>query len=148
MPHGSAVRYNNQTIYRAIMITNHIMYGVKCSRCGHQFEDSYNGYTAWADEQQAWEAAEEEDWIERDGKHYCPACYEEDEESGDMVPKSPYPQAFRDFRHRMSSILPNLELQEDSQRQVMHCSYTLNSKQDAIQSHPSRKNKFGRFKNK
>lgn len=106
------------------MITNHIMYGVKCSRCGRQFEDSYNGFTVWADEQLAWEVAEEEDWIERDGKHYCPACYEEDEESGDMVPKSPYPQAFRDFRHRMSSILPNLEISEDGRRQVMYCSYS------------------------
>lgn len=100
------------------------MYGVKCSRCGCQFEDSYNGYSAWADEQQAWDAAEEEDWIERDGKHYCPCCYEEDEKSGDMVPKSPYPQAFSDFRHRMASILPDLVIGEDGLHQVMHCSYS------------------------
>lgn len=106
------------------MITNHIMYGVKCSRCGHQFEDSYDGYTLWADEQQAWEAAEEEDWIERDGKHYCPACYTEDEESDDFIPKPPYPQAFRDFRHRMSSILPDLEFGRDDSRVTMHCSYS------------------------
>lgn len=105
------------------MITKHIMYGVKCDRCGAQFVDSYNDYTAWADEGDAWSSASEEDWIERNGKHYCPCCYEYNEDENENVVKPPYPQAFRDFRLRMKSILPNLEIREDSKRQFMYTMY-------------------------
>lgn len=105
------------------MITNHIMYGIECNRCGHQFEDIYDGYNMWADEQQAWDSAEAEDWIERDGAHYCPACYEYYKDKEAIVVKPPYPQKFRDFRNRMKSILSNLELHEDGERQVMQCLY-------------------------
>lgn len=105
------------------MITKHIMYGVKCDRCGAQFEDSDTDYTAWADENDAWESASNEDWIEIDGKHYCPCCYTENEETEEFTPRPPYPQSFRDFRHRMRSILPNLEIREDSKRQFMCTMY-------------------------
>ena len=57
------------------------MYSVICDRCGKAFID---GIVAWLDEGTAKEQAMESEWAEIGDKHYCPDCYEFDDE---YVPK-------------------------------------------------------------
>lgn len=60
------------------MIVSEIFYGVKCNRCGEQYEDGEHSF--WSDESGAVENAMESEWIEEKGKHYCTKCYEYNEE--------------------------------------------------------------------
>jgi hypothetical protein len=76
------------------MITKAIFYGLKCDRCGEVYEDG-EGHTHWPDEDSAVEFAigfdEESEWIEEDGKHYCPECYTVDEETDEVKILPPIP---------------------------------------------------------
>ena len=69
------------------MIKPVTMYSVVCDRCGKQFVDEFNGIVAWLDEGTAKEQAMESEWVEICDKHYCPECYEFDEELDEYVPK-------------------------------------------------------------
>lgn len=62
------------------MIKTVTMYSVVCDRCGKTFIDEFNGIGAWLDEGTAKEQAMESEWAEIGDKHYCPDCYECDEE--------------------------------------------------------------------
>ena len=56
------------------------MFTVTCDNCKKQFEDEYNGYTAWGDFNDAWENASDSDWMGADfDTHYCPNCYHYDD---------------------------------------------------------------------
>lgn len=69
------------------MIKEVKMYSVVCDRCGKTFIDEFNGIAAWLDEGTAKEQAMESEWAEIDDKHYCPDCYELDDELDEYVPK-------------------------------------------------------------
>lgn len=71
----------------AIMIKEVKMYSVVCDRCGKSFIDEFNGIAAWLDEGTAKEQAMESEWAEIGDKHYCPDCYEFDDELDEYVPK-------------------------------------------------------------
>lgn len=100
------------------------MYGIRCDRCGAQFVDLDSDYSVWADEGHAWSAAEDKDWIMQDGKHYCPCCYEYDEDKDEIVAKPPYPQCFHSFRDRTKSILPFLDFSDEGGCQSMSSTYS------------------------
>lgn len=72
------------------MITPTIFYTLKCDRCKELFESS-EGFIGHVDEGSVWEDAENSDWIEYKGKHYCPDCYYFDEEKDEYIPLSDYP---------------------------------------------------------
>ena len=69
------------------MIKPVIMYSVICDRCGKAFIDEFNGIVAWVDEGTAKEQAMESEWVEIGDKHYCPDCYEFDDELDEYIPK-------------------------------------------------------------
>lgn len=54
------------------MLITSTFYNVQCDRCRKEYED-YD-YTWTADEHDAVERALDNDWVEIDGKHYCPDC--------------------------------------------------------------------------
>ena len=72
------------------MIKQVTMYSVVCDRCGKTFIDEFNGIVAWLDEGTAKEQAMESEWVEIGDKHYCPDCYEFDDELDEYVPKMIY----------------------------------------------------------
>ena len=72
------------------MIKPVTMYSVICDRCGKSFIDEFNGIVAWLDEGTAKEQAMESEWVEIGDKHYCPDCYEFDDELDEYVPKMIY----------------------------------------------------------
>lgn len=71
------------------MIEQKIFYGVKCDRCGTMCEGGEFEY--FDDESFAVENALESEWEEIGDKHYCPDCYEIDEETDEVKVYDPYP---------------------------------------------------------
>lgn len=67
------------------MIKPVTMYSVVCDRCGKSFIDEFNGIVAWLDEGTAKEQAMESEWVDICDKHYCPDCYEFDDELDEYV---------------------------------------------------------------
>lgn len=59
------------------------MYSVICDRCGRILEDG----AFWEDESSAIMYALNSKWVEIGEKHYCPDCYEFDDELDEYVPK-------------------------------------------------------------
>ncbi len=55
-----------------------------CDGCGERFMND-NGNVGYID-LDIWDEAEDRDWHEIDGKHYCPSCCEYDEEKDDYIP--------------------------------------------------------------
>lgn len=70
------------------MIKPVTMYSVVCDRCGKTFEA--DGNIAWTDPPSARFYALESEWVEIGDKHYCPNCYEFDDELYKYVPKMIY----------------------------------------------------------
>ena len=67
------------------MIKEVTYYDIICDRCGKSFsEESEMCYT---DKDSALMVAEQSEWIDINGKHYCPDCYELDEVTDKYVPK-------------------------------------------------------------
>lgn len=97
------------------MIVTEIFYGIKCNRCKNLFDDGEHSY--WSDEGSAEEYATESDWIEDKGKHYCPNCYEDNEEQDDYVIKPPYPNhlnQLKDFLKTTIGHTPSIKEMENS----------------------------------
>ena len=66
------------------MIKKVTYYDIICDRCGKSFsEESEMCYT---DKDSALMVAEQSEWREIGGKHYCPDCYELDEVTDEYVP--------------------------------------------------------------
>lgn len=59
-------------------IFEEIAYGVQCDRCEKVFEHPFSGSSLYVDKMIPFEYAQEYSWIEHEGKHYCPSCYEYD----------------------------------------------------------------------
>lgn len=55
-------------------------YSLMCDNCHKGYIESGSDYCVWLEESIAIESATENDWIEHEGKHYCPNCYEVDED--------------------------------------------------------------------
>lgn len=55
------------------------MFTIVCDGCKNDI-GSNQDYSCWNDPTCAEENAMESDWIKYEGKHYCPDCYDEDEE--------------------------------------------------------------------
>lgn len=90
------------------MITTAIFYGIKCDRCGEQYEDC-DDHTHWPNEESAIEFAinydKEGGWIERDGKHYCPGCYTVNEETDEEFLLPPIPINVKHIRQFIQKII-------------------------------------------
>lgn len=99
------------------MIITSVSYAVKCDRCDAVCEN-YDDVTHWDDESGAEENALNSDWVDLpNNKHYCPDCYEVDEETDKVIPKKPIPQYIkkvRDFLSRFYFIrLTKIEEKDD-----------------------------------
>ena len=66
------------------MIISNIFYAVKCDRCG-KVNENYDGIQFWASPENALELSVGEDWEEINNKHYCPDCFELNEEDETIV---------------------------------------------------------------
>lgn len=87
-----------------------IFHAVRCDRCGETHEGEYEYHV---DEQSAWESAQEDDWIEVDGKHYCPCCYhEENDENAPLKPLPPIYWTARAACRKLGSA-PRVEITEE-----------------------------------
>lgn len=78
------------------MITEQLFYGVRCDRCGDDYESS-GDYSYMTTKGDILDCAIDDDWEEIDGKHYCPCCYEknpdpEHDDDHEYRPKPPYPE--------------------------------------------------------
>ena len=85
------------------MIVSEIFYGVKCNRCGKQYEDGEHSF--WSDEDNAIDNAMESEWIEEKGKHYCPECYEYNEEKDENLPKKDFPEYIKKTKKFIDKML-------------------------------------------
>jgi hypothetical protein len=56
------------------MIQEVTMYTAVCDNCGEDIGSSQD-YSCWNDEVYALENATNSDWIQHEGKLYCPKCY-------------------------------------------------------------------------
>ena len=71
------------------MIKPLTMYSVVCDRCRKTFGED-DGIIAWTDICSTREQAMESEWVEIGDNHYCPDCYEYDDELDECVPKMIY----------------------------------------------------------
>lgn len=67
------------------MIKKETMLTYICDGCGERFSNA-DGCVGYVD-YDIWEEAESSGWLEINGKHYCPDCYEYDENVDDYVAK-------------------------------------------------------------
>ena len=68
------------------MIKQVTYYDIICDRCGKSFSKESN--TCYSDTESAEiTAIFSSDWVTKDCKHYCPDCYEFDEETKKYKPK-------------------------------------------------------------
>lgn len=74
------------------MIKPVIAYSLVCDRCGCKYSEPEYDNTIFFDDDIMCEA---EDWVEIEGHHYCPSCYQEREHDGDDYLYDPKP-AFPD----------------------------------------------------
>lgn len=72
------------------MIVSEIFYGVKCNRCGDQYEDGEHSF--WSDESSAIENAMESEWIEQKNKHYCNNCHGVNGETDEIIVFEDFPE--------------------------------------------------------
>ena len=86
------------------MIIKEIFYGLKCDRCGEQFEN-YDGAGFYPDEDSVIEFASECEWIEKDGKNYCPGCYATNEKTDEIEISDPIPNHIKKIRSFVKNIV-------------------------------------------
>lgn len=67
------------------MILKIDMYTVQCDNCKCTSGDYPNDYSAWNDEYVAVEDALNLGWEKYNNNHYCPECYEYDDEDNLVV---------------------------------------------------------------
>lgn len=79
------------------MIVSEIFHGVKCDRCGEICNETEHAY--FYDKDSAIDVAMDSEWIKEKDKHYCPNCYEYDEEKDDNVPKKEYPKHLKQLKN-------------------------------------------------
>ena len=67
------------------MIKQVTYYDIICDRCGKSFREESN--TCYPDTESAEITAMYSEWRAMREKHYCPECYEYDDETGNYKPK-------------------------------------------------------------
>ena len=67
------------------MIKEVTYYDIICDRCGKSLINESE--TCYPDIYSAVMVAIDSEWVNISGKHYCPDCYELDEETDEYVPK-------------------------------------------------------------
>ena len=67
------------------MIEEVTYYDIICDRCGKSLTEESN--ICYPDTNSALMVAGQSEWIDINGKHYCPDCYELDEETDEYLPK-------------------------------------------------------------
>lgn len=72
------------------MIKPEIYYTLECDRCHKMFEDS-DDHSAYTRPSEVLELAESSEWIEHEGKHYCPDCYYFDHKTKSFLPYDVWP---------------------------------------------------------
>ena len=68
-----------QSRKEAVMIRPVTLYEGICDGCGKRLEYAGGAITAWGDKLDVLKLMQDSDWSEINGKHYCPDCYEYDE---------------------------------------------------------------------
>ena len=66
------------------MIQKVTMYTVICDNCGKD-SNADSDFSCWNDMGWAQEEALESDWIKEEDKHYCPDCYEYDDDDNLVI---------------------------------------------------------------
>ena len=79
-----------------------IFYGLQCDRCGEDYESS-GDYSYYTDKGDVMDAADSDGWVQIDGRHYCPCCYEDNpdpnrDDDHDYRPKPAYPECVPQLR--------------------------------------------------
>ena len=69
------------------MIRPVTLYEGICDGCGKRLEYDGGAISAWYDQLTVSELMQDSEWLEINGKHYCPDCYEYDESINEYVPK-------------------------------------------------------------
>ena len=112
------------------MFTEEIFYGIRCDRCGEQYESS-GDYSYMTDKGEILETAENDDWREIDGKHYCPGCYVEDPEPIDddheYMPKTAYPDCIYGVRRIVAELLESGSGKIEEKDEKLHLCFYLNN---------------------
>ena len=67
------------------MVKEVIYYDIICDCCGKSLTEESE--TCYPDKDSALMVAEQSEWMDINGKHYCPDCYELDEVTDEYVPK-------------------------------------------------------------
>ena len=67
------------------MIKEVIYYDIICDHCGKSLTNEIN--ICFPDTGSAEMTAKDSEWLTIGGKHYCPDCYELDEETDEYVPR-------------------------------------------------------------
>ena len=73
----------NQT--KKIMFIQVECWNVKCDGCGLEFDGGE--FSGWNDKSYSYDVAQNEDWEEIDGSHYCPECWQWNEDETEVIPK-------------------------------------------------------------
>ena len=87
------------------MIVPEIFYGVKCDRCKEIFEAGDHAY--YSDKSSVLDEALDYAWIEQNGKHYCPNCYAQDEETDEITIRPDIPEAVKKIQKFILNITRN-----------------------------------------
>lgn len=66
------------------MIKEEKMFTIICDGCGRDVCEGTE-FSAWNDAGYVQDEAKEENWINEDDKHYCPDCYEYDDDDNLFV---------------------------------------------------------------
>jgi hypothetical protein len=66
------------------MIQEVTMFTIICDGCGKDVCDGTE-YSAWYDTSYVVDSAIEENWHVEDGKHYCPDCFEYDDDDNLII---------------------------------------------------------------
>ena len=66
------------------MIKEITVYTYICDRCGKNSSD-VDEVCGWNDKGFAWDCADENNWIEHEGKHYCSDCYDYDNDDNLII---------------------------------------------------------------
>lgn len=67
------------------MIKEVTAFSLICDNCNRLFMSSFEEFTLWVTKSDAVEASINDDWIEHKDKHYCPNCYELDDNDNIVI---------------------------------------------------------------
>lgn len=54
-------------------------FALECDNCKEIYQQSHSDYSIWIIESDAWDNAQDDDWVKNEEKHYCPDCYTYDD---------------------------------------------------------------------